>query len=136
MVSLWTAADHVRPIVSPLPKRLKPPEGLTEAARTEFVRIVACERADHFTKSDLSMLVQYCKAAALADPAIREMPGNGPPDRWLTVWEKSARMMKDLALRLRLSPQSRQANNPKRPEPRLSYYEREALGLEGDDDAE
>jgi hypothetical protein len=36
-------------------------------------------------------------------------------------------------LRLRLSPQSRQANNPKRPE-RLSVYERMELE-EGDDDA-
>jgi hypothetical protein len=101
-------------------------------ARAEFLRIVACERADHFTKSDLSLLCQYCEAAALADRAMREMQGNGPPDRWLTVWEKSARMMKDLALRLRLSPQSRQANNPKRPE-RLSVYERMELE-EGDDD--
>jgi hypothetical protein len=59
---------------------------------------------------------------------MREMQGESAPERWLTVWEKSARMMKDLALRLRLSPQSRQPNNPKRPE-RVSYYEQ--MELEG-----
>ena len=38
--------------------------------------------------------------------------------------------MKDLALRLRFSPQSRQPNNPKRPE-RVSYYEQMAFDLAG-----
>jgi len=127
------AADsRVIPIAS-LSKRLKPPDGLSERARSEFLRIITNERADHFRPSDQSLLVQYCEAAALADRAMREMQGEGAPERWLTVWEKSARMMKDLALRLRLSPQSRQANNPKRPES-VSYYEHQELEAHDEQD--
>jgi phage terminase small subunit len=127
---------HIRPVVGSLPKRLKPPEGLTEGARAEFLRIVACEKVSHFTRSDLSLLTQFCEAAALADRAVKKMQGEGPPGHWLTVWEKATRIMKDLAMRLRLSPQSRQANNPTRPQ-RLSYYQRAALAeQEGGDDEE
>jgi phage terminase small subunit len=131
------AADHVvRPIVSALPKRLKPPETLSEGARAEFGRVVTAEKADHFRRSDLSMLCQYCESAALAEVAIKEARRESPPNaRWLAAWREATRTMKDLALRLRLSPQSRQTHNHTRPEPRLSYYEREALGLEdGDSD--
>jgi phage terminase small subunit len=117
----------------PGPQRLHPPASLSEGARSEFLRIVSTEKATHFTSSDLSLLVQYCEAAALAERAMKEMQCDGAPERWLTVWEKSVRMMKDLALRLRLSPQSRMPNNPKRPE-RVSYYERQEL--EAHDEAE
>lgn len=119
----------------PSPKRLPPPPGLSEGAKAEFLRIILCEKPEHFRTSDLSLLVQYCEAAALADRAMREMQGDGAPERWLTVWEKSARMMKDLALRLRLSPQARQPNNPRAVRPRpVSYYEQQEL--EGHDEAE
>jgi phage terminase small subunit len=114
-------------------ERLHPPPGLSERARNEFIKIVTCEKPGHFIESDLSLLVQYCEAASLADRAIREMQGDGAPERWLTVWEKSVRMMKDLALRLRLSPQSRQPNNSRRVRP-ISYYEQ--AELESHDEAE
>jgi phage terminase small subunit len=125
---------YVRPIPTALPQRLKPPEGLSEGAKAEFLRVVACEKPTHFTPSDLSLLVQYCEATALAGRAIREMQGKDPPDRWLSTWSTAVTMMKNLATKLRLSPQSRQANNPTRPQ-KLSYYERAKLE-EGDSDAE
>jgi hypothetical protein len=109
------------------PKRLHPPPGLSEAARAEFLRIICCERPDHFRDSDLSMLCQFCEAAALAELAIKEALRESPPNgRWMMSWREGTRTMKDLALRLRLSPQSRMPNNPKRPE-RVSYYERQEL---------
>jgi hypothetical protein len=117
----------------PSPKRLHPPPSLSERAKAEFVRIVTTEKPTHFTSSDLSLLVQYCEAAALAERAMKEMQCDGAPERWLTVWEKSVRMMKDLALRLRLSPQSRMPNNPTRPQ-KISYYEQ--MELERGRDAE
>ena len=95
-------------------KRLKPPDGLSEGAKVEFIRIVTCEKSDHFRTSDLSMLVQFCEAAALAERAMKEMQGDGAPERWLTVWEKSARMMKDLALRLAFKLTLRQRINSTR----------------------
>jgi len=48
-----------------LPKRLKPPATLSDLARKEFIRIVTAEPPAHFKPSDLSLLVQYCEAAAL-----------------------------------------------------------------------
>jgi phage terminase small subunit len=127
------AADAL--VVPILSQRLHPPPDLSEGAKREFIRIVTTEKPNHFTESDLSMLSQFCEAAALAERAIKEMQGDGAPERWLTVWEKSVRMMKDLALRLRLSPQSRMPNNPTRRSPeRISYYERQEL--EAHDEAE
>jgi len=119
----------------PSPKRLPPPPGLSEAAKAEFVRIVTCEKPTHFTSSDLSLLVQYCEAASLAERAMKEMQCDAAPERWLRAWEKAVRAMSALALRLRLSPQSRMPNNPtRRPPERVSYYERQEL--EAHDEAE
>ena len=39
---------------------------------------------------------------------------DGKPSPWLTVQEKAVRALVALSLRLRLSPQARQPNNPKR----------------------
>jgi len=119
------AAD-VRPVVSPLPKRLKLPDTLSEGAKAEFLRIVTAERADHFKPSDLPLLIQYCEAAALAERAIRELQRDDAKASWLTRWEKANRVLVALSARLRICPQSRQPNNPKRPE-RVSYYEQMAL---------
>jgi len=45
----------------------------------------------------------------MAERAAAELQrGEGPPNaRWLAAWRQGTRTMKDLALRLRLSPQSR-----------------------------
>jgi phage terminase small subunit len=128
------AADfEIRPVVSSFPKRLKPPSTLSEGARAEFLRIVMAEKPDHFTKSDLSMLCQFSEAAALAELAIKEALRESPPNgRWMAAWREATRTMKDLALRLRLSPQSRQHNNPKRPTP-ANYYEQMKLEEEQDE---
>ena len=128
------SSAYIRPITSALPQRLKPPEGLSEGAKAEFLRVVACEKPTHFTPSDLSLLVQYCEAAALAGRAIVRLQDDDADPRWLSTWSTAVTMMKNLATKLRLSPQSRQANNPTRPQ-KLSYYQRAALE-EGDSDAE
>ena len=120
------SSAYIRPITSALPQRLKPPEGLSEGAKAEFLRVVVCEKPTHFTPSDLSLLVQYCEATALAGRAIVRLQNDAADPQWLNKWATAVRTMKDLAMRLRLSPQSRQANNPTRPQ-RLSYYQRAAL---------
>src|SRR6516162_765651 len=127
------AADSL--VVSIPTTRLHPPSGLSEGAKAEFIRIVTTERPEHFKPSDQSLLVQYCEAASLADRAMKELQGDDAPERWLRTWEKSVRAMLGLALRLRLSPQSRMPNNPtRRPPERVSYYERQEL--EAHDEAE
>jgi phage terminase small subunit len=117
-------------LVVPIPTstRLHPPPGLSAGAKSEFLRIVTTEKPEHFKPSDQSLLVQYCEAASLAERAMKELQGDDAPERWLRAWEKAVRAMSGLALRLRLSPQSRMPNNPtRRPPERVSYYEREAL---------
>jgi len=116
-------------LVVPIPTtRLHPPPGLSEGAKAEFIRIVTCEKPEHFRTSDLPLLTQYCESAALAAWATQELRRDDAPARWLTVWEKANRNMVALSARLRLCPQSRQPNNPtRRPPERVSYYEREAL---------
>ena len=113
-----------------LPKRLKLPATLSELACKEFKRIVAAEPAAHFKESDLSLLVQYCEAVAMAERAVHELQRDDAPVRWLTLWEKATRTMTALSMRLRISPQSRAPNAPKRE--KLSAYER--IALEKDDD--
>ena len=120
------ATADIRPVVSPLPKRLKPPETLSEGARAEFIRIVTSERADHFKPSDMPLLVQYCEAAALAERSMRELQHDDAKATWLTRWEKACRTLTALSARLRICPQARQPNRPTRPE-RTSYYEQMAL---------
>jgi phage terminase small subunit len=133
-----SAAELAAPtVVTGLPRRLKPPDTLSEGARQEFLRVVSAEKVDHFRRSDLSLLCAYCESAALAERAIKEAMLESPPNkRWLAAWRESTRTMKDLSLRLRLSPQSRQGHNHGgRPgsEPRpMSIYDRMRLAEKGD----
>jgi phage terminase small subunit len=119
------------PIAS-LPKRLKPPATLSVLACKEFTRIIAAEPAAHFKESDLSLLVQYCEAVAMAERAVEELQRDDAPARSLMLWEKATRVMTALSMRLRLSPQSRAPNAPKRE--KLSAYEK--MALEREDEAD
>jgi len=111
--------------------RLHPPATLPQPERDVFARLTAANSPGHFRESDLPLLCQYCAAAVLSERALAELRSapliDGKPSAWLTVFEKASRAMLGLSMRLRLSPQSRQANNPTRPTPRLSAYEMEAL---------
>ncbi len=120
----------------PLPSRstrLKPPATLSPAARTIFVSIVTDEPASHFKISDLPLLTAYCEASALAARAAHELQRDDVETVWLTRWEKANRVLSAHSLRLRLAPQSRVPNTPKRPE-RVSYYDQmDLLDEEGAD---
>ena len=111
--------------------RLHPPANLDGPERDLFVALVAANAPTHFRDSDMPLLLQYCAAAVLSDRAMAELRAapiiDGKPSAWLAVFEKANRAMLGLSMRLRLSPQARQANNPTRPQPRLSAYEMEAL---------
>jgi phage terminase small subunit len=121
-----SAADLavIRPQLQPT--RLIPPPTLSPAAREVFLSIVLAETATIFRESDLPLLSQYCEAAAMAERAITELQKPDAPVSWLARWEKAAKVMASFSVRLRLCPQARQPNNPKRPET-TSYYERMRL---------
>ena len=131
-------------VVSPTgtPPRLQVPAGLSGKAREIFTNIVAASRPGHFLPQDEGLLVEYCRAVALADEAANELRINGAViigvrgpqvSPWTLVQEKATRTMAALAVRLKLGPQMRGLAVPGRPQRELSYHERQALG--GDDDA-
>jgi len=91
------------------PVPVQPPPSLSEPARRVFLDLVSSVDPAHFQQSDVGLLCQYCEAQVMAERAAAELSkGEGPPNtRWLAAWREGTRTMKDLALRLRLSPQSR-----------------------------
>lgn len=107
--------------------RLRPPKDLPQPEADVFVALVAANPPSHFRESDLPLLLQYVAAAVLSERALAELRSapliEGRPSPWLTVFEKASRATLGLSMRLRVSPQSRMANNPSRPAPRLSAYE-------------
>ncbi|WP_177243499.1 P27 family phage terminase small subunit [Bradyrhizobium sp. Gha] len=116
--------------------RLRPPPTLNETERTIFIEIINSTNPQHFVRSDLPLLVRYCEAHALCEQAANELKAGGAviggrPSPWLAVAEKSNRNVVALSMRLRLSPQARQPNNPSRKAAAgVSAYEL----MEGDDD--
>jgi phage terminase small subunit len=99
--------------------RLRPPASLSEAERTAFIEIVNSCDPKHFVRSDLPLLCRYAEASVLAEQAARELRQGGAvisgrPSPWIAVQEKAVRAMVALSMRLRLSPQARQPNNPSR----------------------
>ena len=128
----------VVPRVDGTPARLEPPPDLTAAERAAFVRIVTSTDAKHFVPSDEPLLASYARAIVMEQDAAQQIRQHGAvvkgrPSPWITVQEKSHRMMAMLSLRLRLSPQARQhyAKPPER-HPRPSYYE--MMGMARHDD--
>jgi hypothetical protein len=117
--------------------RLRPPATLSEPERTAFIEIVDSCAAGHFVHSDMPLLCRYAEASVLAEQAARELRQggaviNGRPSPWLTVQERCVRAMVALTMRLRLSPQARQPNNPSRkPAGAVSAYDL----MESDDDS-
>jgi hypothetical protein len=127
-----SAASFAIPNVTGLEPRLSPPPDLTPDERQVFCDLVGSAKAEHFRVGDLPLLSAYCRAIALE----RRSAIAAGDDKALARWNGATKAMVALSMRLRLSPQSRQPNNPSRPggkpERPLSYYEQQAL-LEGED---
>jgi hypothetical protein len=107
MPRISAAARAVAP-VPPESAPIRPPATLSEPAKVAFAAIVADCDPHHFKASDVPLLAQYAVAIALAERAEVHLSEDDPPNaHWLAVWKESVRTMRDLALRLRLSPQAR-----------------------------
>ena len=81
------------------PLRLTAPAGLNTKERVLFEQLVHTTSPRHFRASDVSLLVAFVQAIAVAQAGPRFKQG--------AEWEKATRMMASLATRLRLTPQSR-----------------------------
>lgn len=82
------------------PSRLATPTGLTTKERALFLQLVNACSPNHLRAADTPLLVTYVQAALLA----REL---GRDPKKTREWERAARTMAALAVRLRLTPQSR-----------------------------
>jgi len=94
----------------PTPPTISPPAGLSAPAKAIFNEIVGCCDVDHFRRSDVRLLAVYCSAAAMVERCEPHLAGDGdkPPDKeWISAWKEASRTMSNLAMRLRLGPQSR-----------------------------
>jgi hypothetical protein len=126
------ASLTVLPALNGASARLRPPAELGERERAIFLDIVTSLPPAHFQPCDAPLLCRYVEAAALAEraaAALRDGPAvmvDGKPSPWVTVHGASVKAMLGLSLKLRLSPQARAPNTPRRPV-RVSVYERMQL---------
>jgi hypothetical protein len=103
---------------------------MAEDARQLFLDVVLANDPTYFKPSDLPLLCRYAEANALAARAAAALLKAGPivgdkASPWLAVHAVATKEVTALAMRLRLSPQSRQPNNPRSARtPTVSYYER------------
>lgn len=58
-------------------RRLSPPAGLLEPARLVFLEVVAANGPEHFTRSDLPLLLAYCTACAMERQASEALGREG-----------------------------------------------------------
>lgn len=122
--------------------RLTPSGDLSPVARKEFERLVASVDPNHFAEADRPLLAAYAEAICNAREAQKALDSGGMVDErgkisvWITVQEKQIRAIVALAMRLRLSPQSRfdrqTAGTSSRPQ--LPTWENEDPLLRGRDD--
>jgi phage terminase small subunit len=126
-------------------RRLSPPACLGERERLAFVDLIASTPLGQFEASDLPLICRWCEASVMAERAAKELRDGGmvvhtkegqKPSPWFTIHQAACKTLKDLALRLKLSPQSRHHKAPKSLPSGLSAYERLAMLDEGDDDEE
>ena len=118
-------------------RRLRPPPRLQGRAKEIFIATVTGCDPRHFRPADLPFLERFAESSALAEEAAAKLATegvvvDGKPNPWFAVHQAATKTMNSLALRLRLTPQSRSPRQPKTiPQP-TSFYE--TLELEADDD--
>src|SRR6516165_1374965 len=91
--------------------RLKPSSRLAPRAKAIFIRYVTDTAAGHFKRSDQGLLERLCEVQMLAEQAAEQLAAgavvNGKISPWFWIHAGATKSMNNLALRLRLSPQSR-----------------------------
>jgi phage terminase small subunit len=121
------------------PGRLAPPASLGEAERKAFLDLVCSVPVTQFAPCDLPLLCRWAETVALAERmATRmvvegEITEQGKVNPAVAVHREAVKTLNALALRLRVSPQSRAQKAPRREMREVSYYERLDLELAADD---
>ena len=116
-------------------RRLRPPDGLSDAAKAAFLDLVTTCPADQFQPSDMPLLCRWaelsvmCEAASVELQASGMLGADGKPSPWFVIYQQATKSLSALALRLRIGPQSRMQKAPRRQVGTISYFER--MELEG-----
>ncbi len=118
---------------SGIPSRLSPPSHLGARESALFLDLVLSLPSAHFQPSDLPLLCRFVECTALAEQAAAALADNGAvvdgkPSPWIAIHGQMVKALIGLSLKLRLNPQARQPNTPRR-RVHASYYER--MQLEG-----
>jgi hypothetical protein len=121
------------------PGRLRPPPSLGDVEKRAFLDLVTACPAGQFQACDLPLLCRWAETVALAERmatrmAIEgEITEQGKVNPAVAVHREAVKTLNALALRLRVSPQSRAQKAPRREMRQVSYYERLDLELAADD---
>jgi hypothetical protein len=118
------------------------PASLGDAEKRAFVDLVMSCPSGQFLSCDLPLLCAWAETVALRERmATRmsiegELDEKGKPSGAFTIHKEATKTLNALALRLRVSPQSRAQKAPRREVRPVSYYERMELeGVLDDNDA-
>jgi phage terminase small subunit len=139
MRSTYTTYDAVEYSGAATPRRLRPSARLKGRERALFIETVNDCAIGHFRKSDRPLLERYVEACALAEQAADELAEHGVVvdgklSPWFPAHASACKTANNLALRLRLSPQSRSPRAPKTVAAPMSYYDTMELTPEEDSD--
>jgi P27 family predicted phage terminase small subunit len=104
------------PPLRPVPPAPSEPDGLSDREKEIFAHLVRSVDSDHFTESDVPIIVAYVQAIGLHERAMQALRRDGEivvngkgglsASPWIVILEKSQRAMIGLSMRLRLSPAS------------------------------
>jgi phage terminase small subunit len=121
------------------PGRLRPPASLGEAEKRAFIDLVTSVPIEQFSPADQPLLIAWSETVAIRERmATRlalegEITEQGKVNPAVAVHREAVKTLNALALRLRVSPQSRAQKAPRREMREVSYYERLDLELAADD---
>lgn len=125
------------------PGRISPPASLGDEEKRVFVDLVLSLPRDHFAPSDVEMITAWCEAVVLRRRTyqllltVGETDADGKATGAFNAYQQATKSQASLARALRLSPQSRRQEPPKRAVKPISYFERmelEGVRDDGDED--
>jgi hypothetical protein len=122
-------------------RRISPPPDLPERVKRAFLEVVSSCPSSQFQQSDVELLCRWSESVVMAQEARTQLTATGMvgPDgkksAWVSIYQTAVRNQTLLAMRLRLSPQSRMPRAPKTQAKPMSVYDEMTL-LRSDDDGE
>jgi hypothetical protein len=86
-------------------RRLRPPDGLSDAAKAAFLDLVTGCPADQFRPCDMPLLCRWaelsvmCEAASVELQASGMLGADGKPSPWFVIYQQATKSLSALALK-------------------------------------